>query len=79
MSSALPSRRAPRFRPFSASRDRQPRLASSNSSLRAKATLHRLATFGEKNQVLLFTHHERVRDAAAARADRHRGPRFLSA
>src|SRR5574337_1208855 len=32
---------------------------------RSKATLDLLATFGEKNQVLLFTHHDSVRDAAA--------------
>jgi hypothetical protein len=31
---------------------------------RAKATLGLLATFGAQNQVLLFTHHESVRDAA---------------
>jgi uncharacterized protein YhaN len=36
---------------------------------RAKATLDLLATFGEKNQVLLFTHHESVRDAAAELAE----------
>ena len=36
---------------------------------RAKATLGLLATFGEKNQVLLFTHHESVRDAAAELAE----------
>jgi uncharacterized protein YhaN len=32
---------------------------------RAKATLKLLAKFGEHNQVLLFTHHESVHDAAA--------------
>ena len=31
---------------------------------RSKATLGLLATFGKKNQVLLFTHHEAVRNAA---------------
>ena len=32
---------------------------------RAKATMRLLAEFGERNQILLFTHHESVRDAAA--------------
>jgi len=31
---------------------------------RAKATLELLAEFGKRNQVLLFTHHESVRDTA---------------
>jgi uncharacterized protein YhaN len=33
---------------------------------RAKATLGLLAEFGRRNQVILFTHEESVRDAAAA-------------
>ena len=32
---------------------------------RSVATLDLLAKFGETNQVLLFTHHERIRDAGA--------------
>ena len=32
---------------------------------RSKATLRLLAEFGKRNQVLLFTHHESVRNAAA--------------
>jgi uncharacterized protein YhaN len=37
---------------------------------RAEATLELLATFGEKNQVLLFTHHASVRDAAKRVSER---------
>jgi uncharacterized protein YhaN len=37
---------------------------------RARATLEVLAGLGERNQVLLFTHHERIREYAVALGDR---------
>ena len=39
---------------------------------RARATLDLLAAFGERNQVLLFTHHQSVRDAALPLAEEGR-------